>query len=269
MPYIEVARDVRLYYEDWGAGPVILFVHGWTISHQVWAYQTLELSRRFRTIALDLRGHGDSDKPLSTYSFPEYAHDLRNFIIALNLWNVTLVGWSMGAAICTEYLKLFGPDRIYGFVSVDGAIPKMATGPDWTFALSQATFQSWFKDLHSRRPEFAMKLAKDIFANPGIGNMTENWIWTIIMQASFPAAERSLISLRDSDFRTFIPHINIPLAVFQGAKDKIIFPKAAQWIVAHNPRARLTMFEESGHTPFIEEIDKFNLDLARFVLSLY
>lgn len=269
MPYIEVAKEVRLYYEDWGAGPVVLFIHGWTMSHKVWSYQTLELSRRFRTIALDLRGHGSSDKPLSTYAFPEYAYDLRNFITALNLWNITLVGWSMGAAICTEYLKLFGPDRITGFVSVDGAIPKFVTSPDWPFGLSPKTIQSWFEALHSQRPEFSLKLSQDIFKNPGVGSATKYWIWTIFMQASFPAAVRSLISLRDSDFRAFIPYINIPFAIFQGAKDNIIFPKAAQWIVSHNPRARLTIFEESGHTPFIEEIDKFNVGLAKFILSLY
>lgn len=269
MPYIEVARGVHLYYEDWGSGPIILFVHGWTLSHRVWSYQTLELPHRFRTIAYDLRGHGVSDKPFSSYSYQEYAYDLRNFILGLNLWNVTLVGWSMGAPICVEYLRLFGPDRITGFVSVDGAIPKYVASPDWPYGLPSETIRDWFEALHSRRPEFAEEASEVMFKNPEVGDATKRWMWKIYMQASFPAAVRSLISLRDADFRAFIPRINIPFALFQGAKDEITFPEAAEWIAANNPRARLTIFEKSGHTPFIEEIDKFNVELARFVLSLY
>lgn len=267
MPYIEVARGVRLFYEDWGLGPVILFVHGWTMSHKVWSYQTLELSRRFRTIALDLRGHGSSDKPFSTYSYQEYAYDLRNFMTALNLWNVTLVGWSMGAAVCLEYLKLFG-ERVIGIVSVDGAIPKYVASRDWPYGLPLDTIQGWFEAIRHRRPELTQEFSLAMFKSNSVGSATKHWIWTIIMEASFPAAIRSLISLRDADYRGLIPCIRLPFAIFHGAKDDITFPEAAAWMAAHNPRASLTIFEESGHTPFVEEIDNFNRELERFVLSV-
>lgn len=268
MPYMEVARDVKLYYEDWGEGPVIIFVHGWTMSHKFWSYQTLKLPSGMRTIAYDLRGHGMSDKPFSSYSYQEYAYDLLHLILGLNLRNVTLVGWSMGAGICMEYLRLFGTERIAGFVSVGGSIPKYVKSPDWPYGLPLNTLQAWFDDLHRRRPEWQEELFNRIFVNPTVGSATKRWIWTIGMQASFPAAVGSLITLRNTDFRAFIPYIRIPFALFQGAKDDITLPEATQWIHAHNPRSKLIMFDESGHTPCIEEIDKFNAELTKFVFSL-
>ncbi|NPV52663.1 MAG: alpha/beta hydrolase [Firmicutes bacterium] len=266
MSYIEVARGIRLFYEDWGSGPVILFLHGWTMSHKVWAYQTSELAYRFRTIALDLRGHGSSDKPFSAYSYQEYANDIQNFIRKLDLWEVTLVGWSMGAAIGIEYLRLFG-DRVAKFVSVAGAVPKYVAGPDWPYGLPLDTIQAWLTGLRHQRPELAEEFSSAIFKSDTVGRMTKHWIWEIIMEASWVAATRSLMSLRDADLRDFVPKIRVPTAIFHGARDDITYLEAATWMAAHLPQARLIIFTESGHAPFIDEIDKFNREIERFILE--
>ena len=69
MPFAEVADGVRIAYQDRGAGRPIVFVHGWGGSGDVWDYQVLDLADRFRVITVDLRGHGDSDKPWGDYGY--------------------------------------------------------------------------------------------------------------------------------------------------------------------------------------------------------
>ncbi len=268
MSYVQVDRGVKLFYQDWGMGPVILFVHGWLQSHRAWDYQTNDLSNRFRTITYDLRGHGESDKPCSLYTYSEYAMDLYNLMLMLNLCNVTLVGWSLGSGIITEYLRLFGSERVSKFVSVGGTIPKMLSDKSWPYGLSTEFYESAYRGLHYTRAEFQRNFEYSAFVRKTVGNDTKEWLWINSMQTSLPAAVRTIISVRDADFRAFIPFIRIPFALFQGAKDQLTSPEAAMWIMKNNPAAKLVMFEESGHSPFIEEIDKFNKELERFVLGI-
>ncbi len=64
MPMIEVADGVRVFAQDWGSGRPIVFLHGWPFSHRIFEDQMTALAARgFRTVGIDLRGFGASDKP--------------------------------------------------------------------------------------------------------------------------------------------------------------------------------------------------------------
>src|SRR5690349_15828129 len=96
MSYVTVSDGTRLRLSQRGAGAPIVLIHGWKMSHRAWDKAMLALSRQFRVIAYDLRGMGESDKPDSSYDFAEHASDLADVIAALELRDVTVVGWSMG-----------------------------------------------------------------------------------------------------------------------------------------------------------------------------
>ena len=81
-----------------GARAFVL-VHGWKQSHRLWDPAIARLAARHRVVAFDLRGMGESDKPNSRYTFDELAGDLAFVLDALDLEDVTLVGWSMGCTV--------------------------------------------------------------------------------------------------------------------------------------------------------------------------
>lgn len=113
MAFFDATDATRIYYEDWGHGSPVVFVHGWPLSGGMWEYQTVPLSRAgFRCIIYDRRGFGRSDKPFSGYDYETMGADLAQLIDALDLQNVTLVGFSMGGGEVVEYLTRHNRGRV-------------------------------------------------------------------------------------------------------------------------------------------------------------
>lgn len=115
-------NGVDLRYVDTGSGdPPIVFVHGWTCRGSDWRNQIAELSKDHRVVALDQRGHGDSDKPDQDYTIEGFANDLIAFIEELGLERPVLVGHSMGGAIAHRVVRM-RPGLARALVMVDSTI---------------------------------------------------------------------------------------------------------------------------------------------------
>ncbi len=121
MPYLE--RDgVKLYYEETGTGgPPMVFVHGWCCDRTHFAAQVAHFSPSHRCIALDLRGHGDSDKPEGTYSIAGFGDDVAWLCRQIGARKPVIVGHSMGGAIALS-LAALQPEMPAAIVMLDGAI---------------------------------------------------------------------------------------------------------------------------------------------------
>ncbi len=104
------------------AGRAILFIHGVSQSSLAWSRQLdSELARDHRLVAMDLRGHGLSEKPRDAYGDSRlWADDVRAVIDTLTLDHPVLSGWSYGPLVILDYLRHYGEDRIGGIHSVDG-----------------------------------------------------------------------------------------------------------------------------------------------------
>src|SRR5262245_9016399 len=90
-------NGLRLAYDDRGAGePVMVFVHGWTCDRSFFAPQAEHFARRHRVVSVDLRGHGESDKPNEPYPIGAYADDIAYLLDQLGLGKVVAVGHSSG-----------------------------------------------------------------------------------------------------------------------------------------------------------------------------
>ncbi|RYF69089.1 MAG: alpha/beta fold hydrolase, partial [Comamonadaceae bacterium] len=94
-------------------GRPVVFIHGFAQSHESWSKQmeSVALQRELRLIAFDLRGHGDSDKPLSKDAYHDparWAHDLRSVIRATGAQRPCVVAWSYGGRVLNDYLSVFG-----------------------------------------------------------------------------------------------------------------------------------------------------------------
>src|SRR5581483_11761266 len=118
MSEVTIADGVTLSYDERGdreAQPLVL-VHGVSMSRRYFHRQLEPLSERYRVIALDLRGHGDSSDAPAGHTIPHYARDLAQFIDALGLERPVLLGWSMGAFVAHDYIKQFGTGGLTGLI---------------------------------------------------------------------------------------------------------------------------------------------------------
>ena len=103
------ANGIRQHYLEWGApgAPTVVMLHGIGLCASVWSQTARQLAREYRVLSLDLRGHGDSDKPAGGYTFPELGRDLAGAVQELGLRQPFAVGHSAGgsAAIIAQALS--------------------------------------------------------------------------------------------------------------------------------------------------------------------
>jgi pimeloyl-ACP methyl ester carboxylesterase len=116
-----VHNGTKLAFEDRGAGkPAFVFVHGWTCDRSFFAPQAEHFARRHRVVSVDLRGHGESDKPPGPYPIAAYADDIAYVIEQLCLGKTVAVGHSMGGVTALQ-LAAAHHDCVAAIVMVDPA----------------------------------------------------------------------------------------------------------------------------------------------------
>ena len=133
-----VDRDItlsglRLAYRDYaGEGRPVVLLHGVASNARIWSPVAPLLTPRFRVLAVDQRGHGQSDKPSSGYDFPSVVGDVRELIEALGLERPLVAGHSWGGNVALE-LAARHPERVAGLVLVDGGFMEISARPGMTW----------------------------------------------------------------------------------------------------------------------------------------
>lgn len=120
-------EENKVYYLDTGGKKkdAIIFIHGWTCSSDFWKDSIQAFPGR-RVIALDLIGHGKSDKPQANYSMEYFARSVEAVMRKAKIDRVVLVGHSMGTPVARQFYRLY-PQKVLGIVVVDGALSTRAT----------------------------------------------------------------------------------------------------------------------------------------------
>jgi len=117
MPFIKI-KNFNMYYEIHGEGEPLLLIHGLGSSSQDWEFQISKFSKFYRVIAIDLRGHGKSDKLTATYSIRNFADDCALLINELNFDSLNVMGISMGGAVGFE-LAINYPSLINSLIIIN------------------------------------------------------------------------------------------------------------------------------------------------------
>ncbi len=258
------------------AGRPILFLHGWSQSHASWAQQlgSPHLAERFRLIALDLRGHGDSGKPAGAYGDGElWADDIRLTLEALEVSGAVLCGWSYGGYVINDYLRRYGTARLSGLHYVGAATDAGARtdyrfmGKGWEGILPApgSTEPSAYSDGAEEAAAVMRTFVRRCFARPP-GVPAELTMLGISL-CTPPRVRKELFArkLRNDDV---LAAVTLPTLVAHGELDAIVDVETGKHIAGRIAGAQLSLYANAGHMPFCEDAERFERELARFAEGL-
>ena len=266
MPHLELADGVPLYYEEHGTGPTVVLVPGWTITTRFWERQVADLAADHRVVTLDLRGAGNSGKTPDRHSLAAYADDLRHVLSALDLKDVTLVGWAMAVSVAVHLLA-DGCDRVGRLVWVDHS-PRFFATSDWSLGLfgnlTAAAFDGILADLrHDRITVTRSLLAETMFATP-LSEDELSWMTAELLKTPTEVAVAMLTAVAYTDLRPLLPSLQLPVLVVNGGKSAVP-SEVGSWLAGALPSARSLVLPEAGHAPYWDDASGFNAAVRGFV----
>jgi pimeloyl-ACP methyl ester carboxylesterase len=273
---IEAVRDydirggggITLRAHEWGLpdGPAILFVHGWSQCDMCWDAQVHSpLAERFRIVTFDNRGHGMSDKPLHGGYYADgrlWADDLAAVIDQTGLDRPVLVAWSYGGFIVGDYLRAFGEGGIAGINLVSAAVvlrpPSFEhIGPGFLENAPNASVPDLRVNIASIE-----RFLRSCTARP---LPDELWSTALCWNMAVPAAIRGALIAREIDDSDIFSGLSVPLLTSHGREDVIVSPSMSEHLLRCCRTAVASWYDGVGHMPFVEETERFNLELAAFV----
>ncbi len=264
---VETPDGVHLSAHEWGDpdGPEILFIHGMAQAHLCFARQfDSGLAERFRLVAFDLRGHGDSDKPTDPACYVEgrrWADDVAAVIEATALRRPVAIGWSLGGRVLRQYVADHGDGHLAGINIVSS---RAIEDPSVLGAGSLANLEKRPDDLGERIRASIVFLSACFLALPD----EDDFHLAIAYNTMVPAAVHDAIGGWRTDVescRRALRTVTVPTLVSHGRDDRLVLPVAAEMIGEVIGHARLSWYDNCGHSPFYEQAERFNRELAAFV----
>lgn len=242
---------VRIRYLDTGgAGPVVLCLHGTSMTAHAWGHLAASLREAARVIAVDMRGHGASDRPPTSYSIPELASDITALIGRLDLHGVTLVGSSVGNQVAVR-VAAEAPDRIAGLILSDPS-----------FFVSDTEIVKYLRSHHTRRRNYPTRAEAEAYAtalpqraglSPALHRMAMEgdfrqeadgtWSWAY----DLPAITKVFLNL-SADQSADIAAVRAPVLVLNADRSNVLSGAQAQALVKAFLDARLEVVANSNHT---------------------
>jgi pimeloyl-ACP methyl ester carboxylesterase len=263
---LDIGNGVQLYYQESGKGQPLVLIHGMWGSGRFFTRQMADLSKHYRCITFDLRGHGRSTMTPSQLTVPTYARDLKILMKKLDIKNPVLLGWSMGAFIAWDFYKQFGPGDVRGLVVVDQAPTdyKFSDYPEGMIGFAE--LRDWHEQVMINKNEFMRMVLPMMFHNPPGPGDTE-WMWADMCAAPEAIAASVFLDQSLRDYRADVQGYPIPTLVCFGGHSPQSMVGAKQ-IVDGAARGALKIFENSGHCLFYEEADLFNQAVHGFIQGL-
>lgn len=249
LPQIALTPDsVHIDYRVWGTGePAVMLIHGWACNSNYWNAQIDALKARYTVVAVNLAGHGASERNRTDWSIGNYGEDVATVARQLHNRQIVLVGHSMGADVALEATRRIG-DRVIGIIAVDSlksiGLPRMKQAEiDRQLAPFRENFIEATRNYVTNEmfekgadPVFVQKVAYDMSrAAPAVGLPT-------------------LQSLLSMDFTTVLPDIHVPVLAINsdlGPTDEARIRKSL-------PGFRADILDHTGHFLMMEAPQRFN-----------
>ena len=244
-----------LAYIDRGdpSGPAVVLIHGYTDSARDWVPMLPYVSKRYRLILVDIRGHGQSSKPECCYTRLDFAYDIKLLLDALGVRKADIVGHSLGSIIAQTFAE-YWPERTAHVVlisSTGGAPPdRPRKPPQFDFAAeirklkdpieADSPFMiAWWDSPTPVDPDFIRRQRKDAAGIP-------LRVWLAVLDQALPAN-------MFSELQSTLPRLKAPTLLIWGSQDPIMEEDVRQTLRDALPAARVKIFDGLGHNPFWED----------------
>jgi non-heme chloroperoxidase len=268
---IKTEDGTHLYYDDWGAGPPVVLIHGWPLDADMWSEQALFLAEHgHRVVMYDRRGFGRSSHPWDGYTYDTLAADLKAIVDQLDLRGATLVGFSMGGGEVARYLARYGTERIAKAALVSAVTPFLLKTDDNPTGVDQAKLQPILDGLKADRAHFLAGFGKTFFGagllNKPVSDETLQWSQSIAMMASYRATLACAGAFSSTDFRADMAAFTVPTLIIHGTDDKTVpIDSSARVAAKLVPHAQYIEYEGEPHGLHATAKDRLNQDLLTFL----
>jgi pimeloyl-ACP methyl ester carboxylesterase len=260
MKFLELHGD-RVAYRDVGDGDeALLLIHGMAGSSETWRAVIPQLSRRYRVVAPDLLGHGQSAKPRGDYSLGAFAVWLRDLLDELDISRATIIGQSLGGGVAMQFVYQH-PDYCQRLILISSG----GLGPDvgWTLRLLSAPGAEFILPVIAPRPVLtAGNKLRSWFGAAGISSPRGAEVWSAYSslcdaetRQAFLRTLRSVVDHRGqavSALNRLHMAAELPTMTIWGDQDRIIPVDHAYAAQAARPESRLEVLKGVGHFPHVE-----------------
>jgi non-heme chloroperoxidase len=274
--YVTTKDGVEIFYKDWGPNDAqpIVFHHGWPLSSDDWDAQMLFfVSKGYRVVAHDRRGHGRSSQVSDGHDMDHYAADASALAEHLDLRNAVHIGHSTGGGEVARYVAKYGQPqgRVVKAILVSAVPPlmvKTAGNPDGT---PIEVFDGFRNALTDNRSQFFLDVASGPFygfnregAKVSQG-VIDNW-WRQGMMGSAKAHYDGITAFSETDQTEDLKAITVPILVIQGDDDQIVPYKDAVEVQAKLLKnSILKIYKGFPHGMLTTHADVINPDLLAFI----
>jgi len=267
----ENSTPVELYYEDHGAGPPVVLIHGFPLDCHAWEKQTAALlDAGHRVIAYDRRGFGASSQPTTGYDFTTLANDLNTLVTTLDLHEAVFIGHDMGTGEIVRYLSAYGSQRASRAILISPLQPSLLKAPDNPGGLERSAFEEAMEAIRRDRAAYLTGFVATCYnAEIELGNRISadalRHCWGIGMRASAKATV-DCVAARLTDFRADLPRVDVPVLVVAGDRDQVLpFLSTVARLEAALSRSMVQLIEGAPHGLLWTHADEVNCAILNFI----
>jgi len=257
MAYFE-HEGCSLHYQEYGQGEPLVLLHGLGSSSQDWELQVPELSRQYRVILMDIRGHGRSDKPRDGYQIATFSADLLALLEHLQTGPVHFVGLSMGGMIGFQ-LAVDHPQLLKSLTIVNSA-PEVKIK---NFSDVRQFAKRWLLARLFSMQAIGKALGKNLFPNPEQADLRHKIAkrWAQNEKRAYLASFSAIVGW---GVQEQLSRIQCPTLIITADRDytPVALKQAYTRLI---PDARLVVIDDSRHATPLDQPDAFNRTLLDFL----
>ncbi|WP_372715717.1 alpha/beta fold hydrolase [Novipirellula sp.] len=274
MSSVTSADGANIFYKDWGnpSDQSVVFHHGWPLSSDDWDSQLLFfLSKGYRVIAHDRRGHGRSSQVSDGHDMEHYAADVAAVVKLLDLRDAIHIGHSTGGGEAARYVAQYGAGRVAKLVLIGAVPPLMVKAQHNPDGLPIEVFDGFREQLLANRAQFYWDVASGPFYGFNRPEVTpsapvvQNW-WRQGMMGGAKAHYDGIKAFSETDFTDDLKAIDVPTLVMHGDDDQIVPIGASAMLSAKLlKQSTLKIYEKFSHGMCTTNSDVINADLLAFI----
>jgi non-heme chloroperoxidase len=273
MKTIKVKDGTEIFYKDWGTGQPVFFHHGWPLSGDDWDAQMMFfLSKGYRVLAHDRRGHGRSTQTDKGHDMDTYAADVAELTESLDLKDAIHIGHSTGGGEVIRYAAKYGKGRVSKAVLISAVTPIMIKNEKNPEGVPMSVFDEIRLNTATRRQQYFQEFTIPFFgynregAKPSQG-IRDNW-WRQGMMGAIKAHYDCIKVFSETDFTEDLKSVDIPVLVMHGEDDQIVpFSISGAKAVKLLKNGKLISYPSFPHGMPTTEAPTINADILSFIKS--